>query len=179
MFPRWLSLLFLVFMGVMLVQNGRGAREAHNTTPAAKQERSYPEISKFTDAERWKKAINPDYAKQMEACAPVPTAEGTLGMKMSVDALGEGNALGCLDAADFTITRWDNKGVVAVKKELHLTLGQTGVTGLDAALLEMKPGAARTLVIPAGAAQKTSPLYPLLLANQLNVVSFVRAADES
>ncbi len=174
MFPRWLSLLFLIVLAVMLVQTGRHGREAASAGPSGKAARSYEEINKFTDVERWKKAIDPAYAQAMQACAPPEVKPGRLGVKVSIDTPGEGEVARCGQPLALHVARWDAHGNITREKDITFVLGQSGVPGLDAALMETKPGEARTLTLLPQTVAKESPFRVLVVAGQVNLLTVTR-----
>jgi hypothetical protein len=88
MLPRWLSwLLFaaLLYYAVTTVNRAPLAVAAPDMAPSAATPTptsaadKYPSLHKATDMERWKRSINPDYAKAKDAEAAQKTPENTGG----------------------------------------------------------------------------------------------------
>ena len=65
MFPRWLSWMFLLTMGYVILeasQGGNPVAPAPTTVVPPVTRENYPALAETTDLERWKRKLNPDYA---------------------------------------------------------------------------------------------------------------------
>lgn len=158
MFPRWLSWLFVLFLAYIVFTGNwgadRGAPEAPRTGSQAV--RDYPAMRALVDGERWKRSINPDYAKQAAPCAALAHQEGRLGSYAIFEEAGHGEPARCGDRVRFALTLWDRQGRPGRAFEKELTLGKQ--PGLDALLVGMAPGETRLLVLPVpGAGYKALP----------------------
>lgn len=175
MIPRWLSLLFLVVLGLMLYQvGGLPRRHAAEPSPVAPEPPRYPAIAQTFDAEHWKQALNPDYAAQMRACDAPPRQAGKLGITVTVEQAGKGAAAQCGEAVTLQVRHADSRGVLGVAKPWQLTLGKSGVAGLDAALVGMQPGESRTLLVPPVKGKIPAPLQPFISASQVSILNVTR-----
>lgn len=176
MFPRWLNWLMMGLLVYLVVQGGQNQR-AHlpTATPlevAAKaqpERKTYPALAAATDMERWKKAVNPDYAARAQ-CEFVAekTDAPTLLWKVTEDVAGSGEAAKCTDNVRFKLTVWNARGTVAYTDEVTLALGAREVAaGLDAALVGIRKGGVRTVILSPAALTRDSnakPPKPLLNA---------------
>lgn len=177
MFPRWLSWLVVAFLAYLVIQTGRQAQtplpkatapvvevsDGHQTTSAA--------LAEKLDVERWKRAVNPDYAKRTQcSLSAAERASSQLVWKVTEDAAGNGEAAGCGETIHAKFTVWDARGGVAYSGACDVALGAREVAaGLDAALVGIRSGGVRTVVLPPSAQQreKSTPA-PKPLLNALN-----------
>lgn len=180
MFPRWLSWLFIVCMGVMLYQVARAPRPAPEA-PITLENHAYPALTKAVDGERWKSALNPDYAKLQAACKMPAPAPGQLGVKFMVDEAGSGEAAECGEPVTLELRVWDAAGKNATTKTFTVTPGKIGIAALDSALAGLKMGEERTVILPPIAAPEKpdTALRDLTSPTQLRVLSVRRVATTS
>ena len=170
MYPRWLSLLVLAMVGYLLVQ-GTGSRapkaplpqtQSDTTTMPAITAEAYPQLTVASDLDHWKRAINPAYKPKALCALPVaesPAGKPTLGVKMVEDAPGGGAPAACGDTVNLTLMVWNAQGGVAYHGALPVTLGGHALhPALDAALLGMRVGGTRTVILPAMAAMSALAL---------------------
>jgi hypothetical protein len=163
-FPRWMTWLFLLFLGyILMVGNFRAPapepERAAPTQPASNApaaEKSYPALIAATDGERWKKAIYPDYENPDDACRPAPVGEGELPPHAILMKEGEGEGAACGDTIGLTLVRWGNDGKAGKPVALALTLGEQG--GFDALLRGMRVGEERLLATRLPERVKALPL---------------------
>ncbi|MDX2095605.1 MAG: hypothetical protein SFW64_06685 [Alphaproteobacteria bacterium] len=187
MFPRWLSWMFLLALGYVIFSASEVGR---TTTPPAAvtgsvvppiTKESYPALAEMTDIERWKRRLNPA-SLQHNPCAFDNAAAPTgLGLKVMVDATGQGAGATCGARIRVQLTIWSPSGGVAYAGELPLVLGaRTLAAGLDVGLLGITKGEQRSLVIPPYALTRTkdaaTPAAALkaLPANRTAYVSVTR-----
>lgn len=153
--PRWVSWVFLGFLAyVVVVGNFRAnepvARDDEEEAIAAEEEpRSYPELSKFADVERWKKELNPEYKKLAEACTYEAPATG-LGMKVVLDKVGTGSAAHCGQNITVMLKHWDDNARHYKEETITALLGEHKIRRpLEAALVGIRVGGERTIILPA------------------------------
>ena len=151
MFPRWLSWAFVLMMGYVIYSASRGPVATPTATPVvpAITHEQYPALAEATDAEHWKRALNPGYAATMNCALDVP--QGYKGLRASVmeETAGEGDAAACGQTITLQVTVWNAAGAKAFDGEFPLALGSRQVAaGLDHGLLGMKPHAVRQLILP-------------------------------
>lgn len=156
MFPRWLSWMFLAVMLYMIYAASQGHREA--TAPAkpvtvpAITETNYPALAEATDVEAWKRRLNPDYAAVMDCSGGDAPKDGRLGLKMIADEAGQGTGARCGDPVTLDLTVWNAAGDAQYTGRITFDLGSKQLArGLDHALLGIRPGGVRTVVLPPAA----------------------------
>ncbi|MFM9890478.1 MAG: hypothetical protein ACKVOE_07575 [Rickettsiales bacterium] len=178
MFPRWLSWLFVACLAVMLYQVARAPRPAPDA-PITIENHAYPALTQVADGEHWKSALNPDYAKLMAACQMHAPAPGQLGVKITIEAVGNGEVASCGEPVTLEIQAWDATGKNATTKTLTVTPGKIGIAALDSALVGMKFGEERTVILPPIAPLKKGDvaLRAIGSASQLRVLSVRRVQD--
>ena len=143
MFPRWLSILFLLFLVYMATLYGEhpSAPVQSPVAPSSPAEPAVqPDLSQLhalMDGARWRHAINPNYHPTSEACAAVTPAAGQLSDFAIVQTDGVGDAAACGDPIRFSIVRWDAQHHGSAPADITLTLGKQ--RGLDGMLVGMRP----------------------------------------
>ena len=161
MFPRWLSWLLLAVMGYLLFVGGVGRPPQHapqpvaeNSVPVATEALTGPEASQYpnlaaaTDVERWKRAVNPDYAAKAQ-CSYTKPEGNALALKVMDETDGSGEGAKCTDMIRVKITVWNPKGTPLYTGENVLTLGSRDIAaGLDAALIGLRSGGSRFVILP-------------------------------
>ncbi len=153
MFPRWLSWVFLIALAYVVYvasqfDHAAVPLPAKSVIPPITRE-AYPSLAELTDTERWKRALNPDYAAMMNCTAEAPLHDRGLKLAVIEDVAGEGNAAACGQTITVHLTVWNANGASAYDGEFPLALGSRELaSGLDFGLLGMKPGAVRRLVLP-------------------------------
>lgn len=178
-FPRWVSVLFVLFLGYILVVGNVGdhaptPRPAPAPdTPVEPTQPSYPAISALRDGERWARAINPDYKAAQEACRAAKTAEGTLENFAIIEQMGEGEPVACGEPITVAWQRWNNAGTAGKLQTQTLTLGEQ--PAMDALLVGMQKGERRLLILRLPERIQTLTLPP---RTQL-LLSVTRVADET
>ncbi len=150
-FPRWLTYAFLLALGYMVYSTSQYSVPKDAVTkplvPAITQE-TYPTLATLTDAERWKRKLDPDYAATMNCTLDAPKGENAKLMLEEVEA-GEGTGVACGETITIHLTIWSSNGSVAYAGEFPLALGSRQfAAGLDVGLSGMKPGAVRRLMLP-------------------------------
>ena len=182
MFPRWLSWLIVGCLGYLMISSGlfqHGAPVApapHVETP----EQTYPALSQATDIERWKRAIDPDYAARAQC--RLDLTKSALGLKVIEDAAGNGNEANCGETVTLHLAVWNARGAAAYEGTLPFAIGAREVAaGLDVALVAIKPGGTRTVILPPDAVfhikKSTAPraLLAALPTGKMAVVTATRA----
>ncbi len=161
MFPRWLSWLVLIMLSYLVVVGNRASHEALPTatptqeavaTPAAPEQEGItitPALAEAADMERWKRAINPDYAARTQCEFTVKPSEATrLVWKVTDDKSGAGAAAKCGETITLKLTVWNARGLAAHSSEVAFALGAREVAaGLDAALVGIRVGGIRTVIL--------------------------------
>lgn len=137
MLPRWISWLFLVFLAYMLYHTGRSGRvepphPAELPSPASASQAAslehYPHLAKFTEANRWKRALNPN----------------NLGdVRMADMAKGEGVQAQCGDTVTVKLTGLENQKDAT--QPLTFRLGAAPYPVLNEALIGMRAGGERQI----------------------------------
>lgn len=158
-FPRWVTLLFVAFMGFMLYQGTRPAPVEAPVTSAitpAITEKTYPTLRALTDGNRWAKAINPDYKNPDDACNPPASDERMLGNYAIIEKAGTDHASRCGERADLRVTLFDARGNPLPEQELYVTLGEQ--PAFDALVVGMQVGEVRLLMLRLPAKVKTLPM---------------------
>ncbi len=150
MFPRWLGWLFIAVIAYLIylaTQNTpQLAADKPNPIPAI-TEQTYPALAKATNIEKWKRALDPDYAAKYQCLAPAG-GEG-LGLKIIDETVGEGDKASCSEPIAVQLTVWGSNGKKAYEGELKMVIGtRTIAAGLDVGVVGMRVGGSRTLVIP-------------------------------
>lgn len=187
MLPRWLSWVVLGFLGYLIVLGTNTPHEqptSQSTTPVeAAKERALPALSETLDIERWKRALNPAYAKQVDCELPAQP-EGMLPMSVTQEAGGDGAGASCGDTVRIALTVWDRNGKPAYQSKFELLLGARAIAvGIDNGLLGLRPNGVRTLVLPPAALTrvKTPGIPPALLAAlpamRVAIVTITRLPD--
>lgn len=154
MFPRWLTWMFIGVMLYMIYASSQmspvPAPVAPVTAPeAAPVEKSREALAETLDVERWRRAINPDYAAKMNCSIDKPKTAGALAIKIIQDVAGEGADAACGETITIQLTVWNANGGKAFEDRLPLALGSRELaSGLDAGLPGIKPGGVRTLILP-------------------------------
>lgn len=177
MFPRWLSWLVLGMMVYLLVQSRSMHAPALPTpqvapTTVVKEGLPNPSgsVSKAADIERWKKAINPEYAAKAQCSLPAPSAD-KLWWRVTEEKTGTGAGAQCTEAITVKVTVWNSKGESRYTGEASLNLGAGEIAaGLDAALMGMRVGASRTVLLAPGTytRAKDAPPLPKFLSESLH-----------
>jgi hypothetical protein len=161
MFPRWLSWLFVAFIVYLLYLGARAPHEAAApvSTQVVSLPRPSPTLAATFDPERWKRTINPDYAAKT-TCDGAEKFTGGPGLKILEDRSGVGKPASCGDTIAVQLTVWNAQGAKAYDGAFDLPLGaQALAAGLDGALVGIRPGGTRTVLLPPGAlahAKKTT-----------------------
>ena len=178
MFPRWLSWLFVACLGLMLYQVAHAPRPAPDA-PITLENHAYPALTEAANGERWKAALNPNYAKRLAACKMPVAAPEQLGVKILIDKPGSGEEATCGEPVTLELRQWDAAGKKATVQTLTLTPGKIGIAALDYALVGMKPGEERTVIVPplAPQAKGDALLRALGSPSQLRVLGVRRIAD--
>lgn len=175
MFQRWLSWLVLGLFLYLMVQGSprkpvttspvkvvheqtAPAPETLESTPApaaaphpqpVAESRTVNTMAQASDLERWKRVINPDYAKKFQCTLNLPQQKTDhLQWKLTEDKLGEGSAASCSETIPVKLTVWNARGEVAYTATEEIVIGARQVAaGLDAALVGIRPGGIRTVVM--------------------------------
>jgi hypothetical protein len=152
MFPRWLSWMFLLTMGYVIVQAGQGGNPVTPTpskvVPPVTRE-NYPALAETTDLERWKRKLNPDYAAVTNCSLDDLTPEKGLHVKVVIDSYGAGARAACGEAIRIHLTVWGADGKEAYAEKIPFNLGAREIAaGLDYGLLGITVGESRSLIIP-------------------------------
>jgi hypothetical protein len=144
--------MFVVVLGYMVFAASRTNHEgqtARTVRVPAITEENYPALAKATDVERWKRAINPDYAAVMNCSIDAPKDKKALSFKVIEDVVGEGEAATCGKPVAVQLTLWSDKGAKLFSTQTELALGSREVAaGFDAGLVGMMPKGERTLLLP-------------------------------
>lgn len=179
MFPRWLSWLIVLMLAYIILQGSRAKHEVLPTASAPVTEAATapapakplpPSLAKATDLERWKKAINPEYAARTQCeLKAEPGAKPELLWKVTQEEQGDGKPAGCGETIQLNLTVWNAKGGVAWRGEMPFALGSREIAaGLDAALLGIRPKGERTVIIgPAALTRAPNAVAPKALLNAL------------
>jgi hypothetical protein len=159
MFPRWLSWTILAALGYVIYSASQQAAPVRPAAlvaiPAITQE-SYPALAQATDIEQWKRRLNPDYAAKNNCSLDAVADKTTLTMKVTEDAVGEGDAARCGETITVDITIWNAQGAIAFNGTLPLALGSRQLAaGLDAGLVGIKTGGVRSFLLPPSALVRT------------------------
>lgn len=149
MFPRWLSWLFVLFLGYVIVTGNRGLFTQDDAPEhAARNEHVqeyYPAIHALVDGERWKRAINPTYTEE-KPCAPAPSEKTHFGSYAILEQQGAGDLAECGQTIRFSATVWNTHGEPdSTIAHRDITLGEQ--PGLDALLVSMAVSETRTLML--------------------------------
>lgn len=187
MLPRWLSWLVLGFLGYLIVLGTNTPHEqpaSHEAATVAATSTPMPALREALDTERWKRAVNPDYAEKVNCELPVPP-EGMLRTNVMDEVVGNGDAARCGDTIRIALTVWDKNGKAAYQSNFQLMLGARAIAvGIDNGLLGLRPKGVRTLVLPpaALARQKVQGTPAALLAalppSRVAIVTIARLPDE-
>ncbi len=145
MFPRWISLLFLLFLGYMLMNYEMSSPSQPVPAPIAQPEADYPQLHALMDGSRWMRAVNPTYKPTPEPCGAVRPPEHQLGDIAIIENAGDGEAAVCNAPIILQLIRWDASGHDTPATTVTLTLGRQ--LGLDALLVGMRPQERRLLVL--------------------------------
>ncbi len=152
-FPRWLSWMFVAVLGYMVFaasQMSHAPAPSRNTPLPVITEETYPALAEATDVERWKRALNPDYAATTNCTVDRPPSKQAAPMMVMEETPGEGAPAACGESLTLELTVWDAKGVQQFNGKVTLALGSRELaSGLDKGLLGLKPGGVRVLVLPA------------------------------
>jgi hypothetical protein len=157
MLPRWLSWMFiamLMYMFYTMSQIGTPPTVVRSIIPAATPAQPSAELLAFTDMERWKRAINPDYAARMNCSVDLPASgkKKPVAFKIVEEEMGDGIPAQCGDTVRVQLTLWDSEGHARFAQEITLDLGRrTLAAGLDAGLVGLSPGGIRLLILPPAA----------------------------
>lgn len=194
MFPRWLTWLVLGFLLYLMVTGGVLNSNQQNAEPVkkpaasvqedSKPQEDYPALKAATDIERWRKAINPDYAARTR-CALDETSDlappGSLPFTWLDTEAGAGSPASCGAVILIKLTVWGPNGKPKYAGEIPFAIGARDLAaGIDAGLLGIRPGGSRTLVLPPSAqarAKKSAAPKALLEAlpeGKLAIVSATR-----
>lgn len=206
MFQRWLSWLVLGLFLYLMVQgapqkpvtqtpanvvpeHAAPAPEPLEPMPAsagksipATPEHTINTVAEASDLERWKRAINPEYAKKIQCTLTLPeSATPRLQWTMTEDKTGEGSGARCSETLPVKLTVWNARGEVAYSTVMEIEIGARAVAaGLDAALVGIRAGGVRTVVMGPDAlvhAKETplaKPLAAALGSHNLVVVTVER-----
>lgn len=180
MFPRWLSWLVLGVLAYLVVAGNHRSQQALPTaTPAQEVADSAleapaatvsPALAQATDMERWKRAINPDYAARTQCEFTAKSADVmTLFWKVTEDKSGAGAAAACGETIALKLTVWNARGAVAYTGDVSVTLGGRDIAaGLDAALVGIRAGGTRTVILaPAALVRDKKSTMPKALLNAI------------
>lgn len=141
-FPRWMTWLFVGFLGYMLYLGNFAPRDvATPEAPAPAQQeaqKSYPKLESLTSFSTWKRTVNPS----------APT-----GLDITDTKEGTGMAAGCGSNVSITLrgTTPDGANFDAKHDEktpLTFTVGNAPYPVLNDAMLGMKPGGVRHVRSP-------------------------------
>ncbi|MES2984359.1 MAG: FKBP-type peptidyl-prolyl cis-trans isomerase [Pseudomonadota bacterium] len=153
----------------------------HPQAPLAVSEKTYPVLAETTDMERWKRAIDPDYAARMNCSLDTPRTPTGIAFKVVEDAPGAGDGAACGSPVTVQLTVWNATGGKAYDGPVTLNLGSRDVaSGFDYGLLGIKPGGVRTLILPPSAMSRAKAtkvdkaLLAALPVTKLAVVSVTR-----
>lgn len=157
MFPRWLTWLFVLFLGYMVVSTHRSATapdapgEPASTHREAETPRENRAIRALLDGDRWLRAIEPDRPAVTDAapsrCSAPEPAEGQPRSHALVEQAGDGPAAACGERVQLAVTVWPASGEGAVQElgDVALLLGEQ--PRLDALLVGLRPGEVRQLLL--------------------------------
>ena len=148
MFPRWLSWLFILLMGYLIYVGNRAAHTPHPSPDIAASVEvpthdstsiaNYPALQQFTNADRWKRAMNPAYIGDAKIADKI-VGTGALaqcGSNVTVHLRGT-----LADGANFDETHNESK-------PLQFTLGDAPYPVLNQALTGMHQGGVRQISAP-------------------------------
>lgn len=151
MFPRWLSWMFLLTMGYVIIEASQGSNPvapAPTTVVPPVTRESYPALAETTDLERWKRKLNPDYAATTNCSLDGLTPKNGLNVKVVIDEYGTGKRAACGEAIRIHLTVWGADGKAAYAEEITFNLGARELAaGLDYGLLGIAVGESRSLII--------------------------------
>lgn len=176
MFPRWLSWLFVLFLGYVIVTGNRGVTQRDGEPDKAAREEhiasTYPSMHALIDGDRWRRAIDPTYQPATNPCAHPPRTEGRFGSYVILEQSGAGESARCGDTVRLALTQWSADGTARDALSVTLTLGEQ--PGLDALLIGMTEGETRRLafVVP----NEGYPAVPELSPG-LTTLSLTRVAE--
>lgn len=160
-------IMFILAYGILLDSHGptpnlpqpaTAVEETATPTPAETPNPEIPvantstdmnSVEEITDTERWKRALNPDYAAKFNCNITRSKNEPeTLFWRVSEEKIGSGAPARCSEKILVTLTLWSEKGIPAHRTERALTLGTHEIaSGLDAALVGIRPGGMRTVIL--------------------------------
>lgn len=153
-FPRWLSWMFVLVLAYMIYA-GRSMEQAvvsNNSKvliPPINDE-TYPALAATTDIERWKRALDPEYASVTNCTIDKPKGKIASPLMITQEDVGTGVGAACGEKVNLELTLWDAKGIEQFSGTVTLALGSRELaSGLDKGLLGMKRQAVRTLLLPA------------------------------
>ena len=151
MFPRWLSWLIFLVLGYLVFtasQMDTKSAPAERAVVKPITHEQYPALAEATDMERWKRALDPDYAAKMNCTLDKPKTH-SLAFKAIETVAGEGDGAACGDTITIRLSVWNASGAAAYEGTFDLALGSRELaSGLDSGLVGSKPGAERMIVLP-------------------------------
>ncbi len=150
LFPRWISWLFLGFLGyIMVMGNFSGSPEPNKQVESggASSTQKYPKLAELADKEQWKHALNPDYV-------------GSARWREIKEGDGEGAVCG----GELTVKITGIAGTPDTPQAIKL--GNAPYPVLDTALIGLKPGGIREISAP------PDKVYAKPAKNQTRMVDF-------
>ena len=154
MFPRWLGWLFIAVIAYLIyvaTQNPPASTPDHPSALPAVTPQTYPSLAKVTDTERWKRELNPDYAKK-ESCGAFDIGASEFKWRMIEDSIGTGEPAHCGDKITIYLMIWSDDGRAHHTYKFAMTLGEKTLgLGVDAGLVGIRKGGERTLILPPAA----------------------------
>jgi hypothetical protein len=148
---RWLTWLVFLVLGYLVFSGSRVRAPEEVRKPASipvVTAKDYPALAEATDIERWKRALNPEYAALVN-CTLDKTPDATLSFKAVDDALGTGAGARCGEGITVELVVWAADGTKRYAGEVPLSLGAREVaSGLDYGLMGLGIDGVRTLVLP-------------------------------
>lgn len=151
-FPRWLSWMFVLVLVYMVYAARSVEAPEGNAKPMIQPitEETSPVLTETMDLERWKRALNPDYAAVMNCTIDKPKSKTAPPLIITQEAQGVGVGVACGEKVKLELTLWDAKGTQKFSGTVTLALGARDLaSGLDKGLLGLKPGGVRLLTLPA------------------------------
>lgn len=165
--PRWFTWLFVFALGYMIYSTGAQHRAVPVIAPSVPQEsleKSQASIAEFTDVERWKRKLNPEYAAVMNCSVDRPRANHAPPFIVTQESEGAGAGAQCGEKITLQLTVWAANGSELFSGKLTLALGSRELaSGLDTGLIGLKPGGVRVLAMP-GYAKAHATTKPAQLA---------------
>ncbi len=148
MFPRWLSWVFLLFLGYILLTGNFAAQEQQQTVAPGSgateaETKDFTHLRALIDGDRWAKALKPDYQPEEKPCSALVTEEGKLPAHAIIEQTGEGEPADCGDTLTVAVQRIATDGSFASASEQELSLGKQ--SRLDSLIIGMRVGETRLI----------------------------------